>query len=87
MDDKRSFLRDHKFTAVDNLIFFGLSPLISVPMFFGLIWLMGQVIGVAAATDAVVMLVILAFLLSAASGMSVSLALVKRMAQRRARSK
>lgn len=84
-DSKRSFLRNHEFTTLDYVLFFGLSPLLGLPMFYGLIWLMAPFIGIAAPVDAVWMLVVLSLLLSACVGMSISLAMIRRIARKRPR--
>lgn len=83
----RSFLRDHKFTVTDFIVLYSVAMAIALPMFYGLIWLMSPFIGVAAPVDAVVVLIVLAFLLSTASGLRIALMVVRRKARGRSHPK
>lgn len=84
---KREFLRDHKFTVADYAVLYGVTVVIAVPMFYVLIWLMSLALGVASPMDAALVLIFLTFLLSAGTGMSVALTLIRRMSRKRSRSK
>lgn len=85
MAGKREFLRDHEFTLTDFAVWYGTTLVIALPMFHGLLWLMGLTIGIAVPADAVLTLILLAFLLSTCVGMSVGLSLVRLKARRRSR--
>ena len=87
MGSKREFLRDHKFTVMDYVVFYGGTPVVTLPVFYVLIWLMDLGLGVTPPVDAIFMLIFLAFLLSACAGISVALAVVRHVAQKQGRSK
>lgn len=84
---KRTFLRDHKFTVADHAVFFGVTMVIAMPMIYALVWLMSLALGAALPVDAALVLITLALLLSACTGMSVALTLIRWMAQGRSRPK
>lgn len=82
-DDKRSFLREHRFTVTDYIVLCVVTIVVGEPMFYAIIWLMGQILGVAVPVDAVLMLILLTFLLSTCAGMSAALVLLRRMVRKR----